>query len=33
MECTYCRKWHFKGVETCNVPGAPKENPFKLKVN
>jgi len=29
MECTHCRKWHFKGVETCNVPGAPKETPFK----
>jgi len=29
MECTYCRKWHFKGVETCNAPGAPKEIPFK----
>jgi hypothetical protein len=33
MECTHCRKWHFKGVETCTVPGAPKENPFKEKVN
>ena len=29
MECTYCRKWHSFGVKTCNVPGAPKENPHK----
>jgi hypothetical protein len=33
MECTYCRKWHWAGLASCNATGAPKENPFKLKVN
>jgi hypothetical protein len=23
MECTHCRKWHFKGIETCSE--APKK--------
>jgi len=29
MECTYCRKWHFAGLKSCNAPGAPKEIPHK----
>ena len=33
MECTYCRKWHSFGIKSCNAQGAPKESPFKAKVN
>jgi len=24
MECTYCRRWHWLGVLSCNASGAPK---------
>lgn len=24
MECTYCKKWHWAGLASCNAPGAPK---------
>jgi hypothetical protein len=29
MECAHCRKWHFKGIETCLE--VPKENKYPLK--
>jgi len=30
MECTHCKKWHWKGFETCNAPDRPKV-PVPLK--
>ena len=29
MECTHCKKWHFKGIETCLE--APKETKYPTK--